>query len=45
MLPDHLVEGTWPQAGREGRTASALRVLVGALSRRRGVSTVLEILD
>jgi hypothetical protein len=31
--------------GREGRTAGALRVLVGALSRRRGVSTVVEILD
>ena len=31
--------------GREGRTASALRVLLGALSRRRGVRTELEILD
>jgi predicted RNA-binding protein YlqC (UPF0109 family) len=31
--------------GRDGRTASALRVLVGALSRRQGVDTELEILD
>ena len=31
--------------GREGRTASALRVLVGALARRRGQSVELEILD
>ena len=31
--------------GREGRTASALRVLVSALARRRGESVVLEILD
>jgi uncharacterized protein len=31
--------------GREGRTASALRVLTGALARRRGQSCVLEILD
>jgi uncharacterized protein len=31
--------------GREGRTASALRVLVGALARRRGQSVSLEILD
>jgi predicted RNA-binding protein YlqC (UPF0109 family) len=31
--------------GREGRTASALRVLLEALARRRGRSCVLEILD
>ncbi len=31
--------------GREGRTASALRVLIEALGRRRGQSFVLEILD
>ena len=31
--------------GREGRTASALRVLVAALARRRGQSVGLEILD
>ena len=31
--------------GREGRTASALRVLVSALARRRGESVSLEILD
>jgi predicted RNA-binding protein YlqC (UPF0109 family) len=31
--------------GREGRTASALRVLTDALARRRGQSCVLEILD
>ena len=31
--------------GREGRTAAALRVLLGALSRRRGQSCALEILD
>jgi predicted RNA-binding protein YlqC (UPF0109 family) len=31
--------------GRDGRTAHALRVLVGALAKRRGRSVVLEILD
>jgi len=31
--------------GREGRTASALRTLVAALSSRRGASCTLEILD
>ena len=31
--------------GREGRTAGALRVLTGALARRKGQSCVLEILD
>lgn len=31
--------------GRDGRTAGALRVLLGALARRRGQSVVLEILD
>jgi predicted RNA-binding protein YlqC (UPF0109 family) len=31
--------------GREGRTAGALRVLTGALARRKGRSCVLEILD
>ena len=31
--------------GREGRTASALRVLLEALARRRGQSCELEILD
>ncbi len=31
--------------GREGRAASALRTLVAALARRRGVSCTLEILD
>ena len=31
--------------GRDGRTASALRVLVSALARRRGKSLGLEILD
>jgi predicted RNA-binding protein YlqC (UPF0109 family) len=31
--------------GREGRTASALRVLLDALARRKGGSCVLEILD
>ena len=31
--------------GREGRTAGALRVLLGALARRRGHSVELEILD
>jgi predicted RNA-binding protein YlqC (UPF0109 family) len=31
--------------GRDGRTASALRVLVAALARRRGKSFGLEILD
>jgi predicted RNA-binding protein YlqC (UPF0109 family) len=31
--------------GREGRTASALRTLVAALSRRRGSGCTLEILD
>ena len=31
--------------GREGRTASALRVLLEALARRRGRSCELEILD
>jgi predicted RNA-binding protein YlqC (UPF0109 family) len=31
--------------GRDGRTASALRVLVSALGRRRGQELVLEILD
>ena len=31
--------------GREGRTASALRVLLEALARRRGGSCALEILD
>jgi len=31
--------------GRDGRTASALRVLVSALARRKGRSLELEILD
>ncbi|HVO10890.1 MAG TPA: KH domain-containing protein [Vicinamibacteria bacterium] len=31
--------------GREGRAASALRTLVAALARRRGVACTLEILD
>jgi hypothetical protein len=31
--------------GRDGRTAEALRVLLGALARRRGQELVLEILD
>jgi predicted RNA-binding protein YlqC (UPF0109 family) len=31
--------------GRDGRTASALRVLIEALARRKGRSCVLEILD
>jgi predicted RNA-binding protein YlqC (UPF0109 family) len=31
--------------GREGRTASALRTLLGALAERRGGSCALEILD
>ncbi len=31
--------------GREGRTAGALRALVGALARRRGTACTLEILD
>ena len=31
--------------GRDGRTADALRVLIGALARRRGRELVLEILD
>lgn len=31
--------------GREGRTADALRTLVGALARRRGTACTLEILD
>ncbi len=31
--------------GREGRTAAALRTLVAELSRRRGSSCTLEILD
>ena len=31
--------------GRDGRTASALRVLVSALARRKGKSLGLEILD
>lgn len=31
--------------GRQGRTASALRLLVGALARRRGGSCALEILE
>ena len=31
--------------GRDGRTAGALRVLLGALARRRGQSLSLEILD
>jgi predicted RNA-binding protein YlqC (UPF0109 family) len=31
--------------GREGRTASALRTLLGALAERRGGSCTLEILD
>jgi hypothetical protein len=31
--------------GRDGRTASALRVLVEALAKRRGRSVELEILD
>ncbi len=31
--------------GRDGRTASALRVLAGALARRRGRELELEILD
>jgi predicted RNA-binding protein YlqC (UPF0109 family) len=31
--------------GRDGRTADALRVLLGALARRKGQELVLEILD
>jgi uncharacterized protein len=31
--------------GRDGRTAAALRVLLGALARRRGEACGLEILD
>jgi predicted RNA-binding protein YlqC (UPF0109 family) len=31
--------------GREGRTASALRTLLGALAERRGGACALEILD
>jgi predicted RNA-binding protein YlqC (UPF0109 family) len=31
--------------GRDGRTASALRTLLGALAERRGGSCTLEILD
>jgi predicted RNA-binding protein YlqC (UPF0109 family) len=31
--------------GREGRTAGALRTLVSALAKRRGVECTLEILD
>jgi len=31
--------------GRDGRTAQALRVLLGALARRRGEACALEILD
>jgi predicted RNA-binding protein YlqC (UPF0109 family) len=31
--------------GREGRTASALRTLVAALSKQRGLACTLEILD
>jgi predicted RNA-binding protein YlqC (UPF0109 family) len=31
--------------GREGRTANAMRTLLDALARRRGVACVLEILD